>query len=149
MTKPATKKPATPKIVPDPKVSKPVTPKPVSVKKPKPTQTPIPANNIIKYDTARVLKACRDFYKNTIRINEHRINMSSGAARIILVARVNKSLSEISAYYDKLRASCQKARPAKTIIVEEDILVKIIALIENNSASDVELDTSQLNHKSF
>jgi len=127
------------------KVSSPVSIKHRSVGNSKSIQNISPAS----YDTARVLKACRDFYKNTIRINEHRINMSSGAARIILTARVNTTLSEISTYYNKLRLSCEKVRPAKTIVVEPDILIKIIKLIENNSASNVILDTTPLNHKSF
>jgi len=149
---PTTKKPASVKksTTVDEATVKPVTtkPKPVAATpKPKPVAPKVTTEP--KYDTARVLKACRDYYKNTIRINEHRINMSSGEARSVLIARVNASLFEISSYYDKLRAACMKARPAKSIVVEPAVLSKIINLIENNSASRVEMDTSPLNHKSF
>jgi len=140
----AVSKPAS-KSMPPKAVSK---PKPTPVAKPKSapvSEAPRPQ----RYDIARVLDACRKSYYATIKLNKHAIHMASGPTKDTLVARCNKTLHTISAYYDKLLKLNQASKLPKTTTVEESVFAVIQDHLNQNAGLHLEIDTTPLNHTSF
>jgi len=149
VTKP---KQTTPKPTPvaAPKPTPVAAPKPAPVSKPKPMATPSPKlAQTQRYDIARVLDACRNSYYDTIKLNQHRIQMASGSTRDTLVARCNNTLHTISAYYDKLLKLDQASKLPKTTMIDDTMLAMIQNHLTQNDGQSLKIDTTPLNHTSF